>query len=190
MNPNPPRTDVAPAAPHAPDADDERALARYRYLLKTAPPETIEQAHAEAIAGLTPTQRQLLLQQVGAMLPPSERALAGPANATPLGIARLITRAEMRQPGLAERILGAVPVAGASGGLRLGGVLGASLLGSVVGLVVGSAIGGAIGGTVGSALLGSDDPPIAEGALAEGVAGNGLAAPDDAGLDLGGLFDV
>ncbi len=33
---------------------DEQALARYRYMLQTAPPETIEQAHAEAFAKLTP----------------------------------------------------------------------------------------------------------------------------------------
>ena len=38
--------------------DDEAAIARYRYMLKTAPPETIEQAHAEAFAQLTPEQRQ------------------------------------------------------------------------------------------------------------------------------------
>ena len=186
---NPPRMEPAPAAasPDPSGADDERALARYRYLLKTAPPESIEQAHAEAIARLTPSQRQLLLQQVGAMLPPYERALAGPANATPQGIARLITRAEMRQPGLAERILSAVSVTGAGGGLRLGGVLGASLLGSVAGVVVGSAIGGAIGG----ALLGSDDTPIADGALPDAVADSGLAVPEDADdLDLGGLFDI
>ncbi len=34
--------------------EDEAAIARYRYMLKTAPPETIEQAHAEAFAKLTP----------------------------------------------------------------------------------------------------------------------------------------
>ena len=37
---------------------DEQAIARYRYMLKTAPPETIEQAHAEAFAQLTPEQRR------------------------------------------------------------------------------------------------------------------------------------
>ena len=31
---------------------DEQAIARYRYLLRTAPPEAIEQAHAEAFARL------------------------------------------------------------------------------------------------------------------------------------------
>lgn len=198
MKPNPSRTDtlLEPAATRAPDAEDERALARYRDMLKTAPAETIEQAHAAAIARLSPAQRELLLQQVGAMLPPSERALAGPANATPVGIARLLTRAETRQPGVAERMLSAVPASSASSGLRLGGVLGATLLGSVVGVVAGSAIGGVVGGAFGSALLGSDDPPlahgaVADGAVADGVAGSGMAASEDAGdFDLGGLFDV
>ncbi|MDZ7652412.1 MAG: hypothetical protein U5L03_07580 [Burkholderiaceae bacterium] len=194
MKPNPPNNDALPepAVTHTSDAEDERALARYRYLLKTAPPESIERAHAEAIARLTPAQRQLLLQQVGAMLPPYERALAGPANATPQGIARLITRAEMRQPGLTERMLAAVPVVGAHGGRRQGSVLGASLLGSVVaGSVVGAVVGSAIGGAIGGALFASDDPPITEAALPEEVADSGLAAPEDAGdLDLGGLFDV
>jgi hypothetical protein len=40
---------AAPQEPHgvaAPSADDQ-AIARYRYLLRTAPPEAIEQAHAE-----------------------------------------------------------------------------------------------------------------------------------------------
>jgi hypothetical protein len=32
------------------EESDEQAIARYRYMLKTAPPETIEQAHAEAFA--------------------------------------------------------------------------------------------------------------------------------------------
>ncbi len=32
---------------------DEQAIERYRYLLRTAPPEAIEEAHAEAFAQLT-----------------------------------------------------------------------------------------------------------------------------------------
>jgi hypothetical protein len=186
MNTNPPDTDPssAPAAAQTPSSDDDaRALARYRYLLKTAAPESIEQAHAQAIARLTPGQRQLLLQQVGEMLPPSERALAGPANDTPHGIARLITRAELQQPGTAERLFGGATAAGAGSGLRLGGVLGASLLGSVVGVVVGSAIG--------SALFGGDDPALADAGVTGDVAGAGSALPDDGGdFDIGGLFDV
>src|SRR5918994_4496742 len=39
---------------HQPADADAQALQRYRYMLKTAPPETIEQAHEEAFAKLTP----------------------------------------------------------------------------------------------------------------------------------------
>ncbi|WAB82961.1 hypothetical protein OVN20_07515 [Microcella daejeonensis] len=53
----------------APRSDDERAVERYRYLLETAPPATIEQVHAEAFAKLTPEQRQLVFQQLTATAP-------------------------------------------------------------------------------------------------------------------------
>ena len=75
--------------------EDEQALARYRYMLKTAPPETIEQAHLEAFARLTPQQRQLLLEQLRAEMPEAERAYA---TENPQTLARLATRAEMRDP--------------------------------------------------------------------------------------------
>lgn len=184
MDPTLPRTDALPPTPAPlppPSDDDQRALARYRYLLKTAAPESIERAHAQAIARLTSGQRQLLLQQIAESLPPSERALAGPANDTPHGIARLITRAEIQRPGMAERLFGGVATAGA-GGLGLGGVLGASLLGSVVGVVV--------GGAIGTALFG-DGGPLGDATLPDAVAG-GVPALNDAGsdFDLGGLFDV
>ena len=52
-----PRNRIATAG-----SPDEQALQRYRYMLQTAPPETIEQAHREAFAKLTPEQRQLVLQ--------------------------------------------------------------------------------------------------------------------------------
>jgi hypothetical protein len=42
------------AVGHQPTDADEQALQRYRYMLRTAPPETIEQAHEEAFAKLTP----------------------------------------------------------------------------------------------------------------------------------------
>src|SRR5918999_1844644 len=61
---------------------DEQAIERYRYMLRTAPPETIEQAHAEAFAQLTPEQRRLVLEKMADSLPASERAVAEP-NATP-----------------------------------------------------------------------------------------------------------
>ena len=49
----------APPVPQARQlSEDELAIERYRYLLRTAPPESIEAVHAEAFAKLTPEQRQ------------------------------------------------------------------------------------------------------------------------------------
>jgi hypothetical protein len=114
-------------------SEDEQALARYRYMLKTAPPETIEQAHVEAFAKLTPQQRRKLLEQLRAEVPESERAYA---TENPQALARLATRAEVRQPGTLERLLSRVP-ATAPG---FGGMVGGSLLGSMAGTVLGTMI--------------------------------------------------
>src|SRR5215212_4103174 len=48
---------------------DEEAIRRYRYLLRTAPPEAVEQAHAEAFARLTPDQRRQVLGQMANQVP-------------------------------------------------------------------------------------------------------------------------
>src|SRR5690606_1710292 len=59
----------------APDRHpDDVAIDRYRYLLRTAPPDAVEQAHAEAFSQLTPEQRQRVLPEAGATVPESERA--------------------------------------------------------------------------------------------------------------------
>ena len=113
---------------------DEQAIARYRYMLKTAPPETVEQAHAEAFAQLTPEQRRMVLQRMAESLPPAERALAERSGAQPEALARLATRAEIRQPGAMERMFGQ------AGGMSFGGLMASSLLGSIAGTVIGSAI--------------------------------------------------
>src|SRR6476661_1741791 len=81
---------------------DDQAIARYRYLLRTAPPEQIEQAHAEAFAQLTADQRQQVLAQLAAGMPAGER----PRTDDPQTLARVATRAELRQPGFLERTLG------------------------------------------------------------------------------------
>jgi hypothetical protein len=113
---------------------DEQAIARYRYMLKTAPPETIEQAHAEAFARLTPEQRRIVLEQMSESLPSAERALAERSGTQPDALARLATRAEIRQPGTMERMFGQ------AGGMSFGGMVAGSLLGSIAGTVIGSAI--------------------------------------------------
>ena len=74
---------------------DEQAIARYRYLLRTAPPEAIEQAHAEAFAQLTPEQRRRLLDELAADLPDAEAKAAQRAGDQPGSLARVATRAEL-----------------------------------------------------------------------------------------------
>src|SRR5215210_2414682 len=98
---------------------DERAIERYRYMLKTAPPETIEQAHEEAFAKLTPAQRAQALRELAAETPEGERAALGEGRDDPKTLARLATRSEMRQPGSIERIFG-----GTGRGPGMGGMMG------------------------------------------------------------------
>ena len=114
---------------------DEQAVERYRYMLRTAPPETVEQAHAEAFARLTPEQRQMVLQELSQTLPESERA-GGRYQDDPKSLARMATRAEMRQPGTLERTFGGM----GGGGIGMGGLLAGSFLSSFAGIFLGSMI--------------------------------------------------
>ena len=104
---------------------DEQAVARYRYMLQTAPPETIEQAHEEAFAKLTPEQRRIALRQLRATLPEHEQAAGARSQADPKTLAQMATRAELRQPGILQR-----PIGG----------MGGSLLSSIAGGFIGSMI--------------------------------------------------
>jgi len=114
---------------------DEAAVERYRYMLRTAPPETIEQAHEEAFARLTPEQRRKVLADLSAEVPSAERA----ASDDPRSLARMATRAEMRQPGAMERALGGHG-GGMGMGMGMGGMIAGSLLASVAGAFIGTAI--------------------------------------------------
>ncbi len=122
-----------PGAPgQAPTTADQdaQAIARYQYLLRTAPPDQLEKAHKEAFEALTPQQRQQVLQQL-ATANPNE----APANDSPEALARAATRQEMRSPGSLSRTFG-------GGGMgRMAGIgIGGALLGSVAGAVIGSSI--------------------------------------------------
>lgn len=119
------RTGGAPAR-----SEDEIAVERYQYLLRTAPPETIEQVHTEAFSKLTDEQRDILFRQLTENVPPSER----PADAAPATLAQAATRAELREPGTLTRSFGN------QNGLGFGGMMGSSLLGTVAGFVIGSAL--------------------------------------------------
>jgi hypothetical protein len=122
-------------------SDDEIAVERYRYLLRTAPPETIEQVHAEAFEKLTPEQRRLVFDELSAQSPEGER----PRGDDPGSLAQAATRSELRQPGTLERTLGGGGGMGQQGGAGrrgpgMGSMIGGSLLGTVAGFVIGSAL--------------------------------------------------
>ncbi len=110
-------------------ATDEQALARYRYLLRTAPPEEVEQAHEEAFAQLTPEQRRQALTALAEHMPPNELRGDDPAS-----LARAATRAEMRQPGTIERAWGGQ----AAGGFGLGSFFLSTLAASFIGTAIAS----------------------------------------------------
>jgi hypothetical protein len=105
---------------------DEQALARYRYMLATAPPEEIERAHEEAFAQLTPEQRRQALQALAQHVPPSEIRGDDPAS-----LARTATRAEIRQPGTIERAWG-----GGAPGFGLGSLFLTTLAASFIGTAI------------------------------------------------------
>ena len=156
-------------------SEDERAIARYRYLLRTAPPEDIEKVHAEAFAQLSPEQRQMVLQRLTEDLPESER----PRTDQPADLARSATRAEMRQPGYLQGAFG-----GGRGGMGMGGMFAGSMLGTIAGFVVGSAIADAMLGGYESSPEAADAGDA--GGDGGGDAGGGDADGGDAGGDLGG----
>ncbi len=113
---------------------DELAIERYRYLLRTAPPEEIERAHAEAFAALTPEQRRKVIEGLASTTPESELAAAGD---DPDRLARVATRAELREPGTMERVYGQMPARGGFlGGLGFGGTFLNTLAGAFVGTAI------------------------------------------------------
>jgi hypothetical protein len=172
-------------------SEDEQALARYRYMLKTAPPETIEQAHVEAFARLTPPQRRMLLEQLRAEMPEADGAYV---TENPQALARLATRAEVRQPGTMERLFSRVPAAAPG----FGGMMAGSLLGSMAGTVLGTMIAqnflaghGLAHGDLGHG-QGTDHGHDADQAHDAGAHTGDIAGGlDDIGADFdGGSFDV
>ena len=173
--------------PQGGQLSDEQAIQRYHYMLRTAPPETIEQAHEEAFVKLTPGQRAMVLRELAATLPAHERAAVASDQHDPKTLARMATRAEMRQPGTLERTFGGMG-GGMMGGGMTGGMLGGSFLSSLAGAFVGSMIAQQFFDGFGAdAGLGVSDPGVAEG---EAGTEAGMGEPLDAqGSDIGGFGD-
>jgi hypothetical protein len=165
---------ASPAPPATPETlTDEQALERYRYLVRTAPPDAIEQAHEQAFAALTPEQRRQALQDLSAEVPEQERA----TDDDPRSLARMATRAEVSRPGTVERAFGGGGVLGGAGGL---------LLTSFAGAFVGTAIAQSLWGDFGGEGDGGGEADQSADADAGGDSGDTGADAGDAGGDFGG----
>jgi hypothetical protein len=158
-------------------SDDEIALERYRYLLRTAPPDQIERVHTDAFAQLTPQQRDLLFEELTRSAPEGD----APRSADAAALAASATRSELRRPGTLERTMGSSAFGG-GGGPSFGSMFASSLLGSVAGYVIGSAIMSAF--LPDPAGVDGGDAGGAEGADSAGGAG-GAENPGDASADGG-----
>ncbi len=178
-----PRDDPRPGdTPSSGQLTDEQAVERYRYLLRTAPPAAIEQAHAEAFTHLTPEQRRLVLDDLSRDLPPQERT----DRDDPRSLARLATRAELRRPGTLERSFGGMSPGGT--GIGLGGLMGGSFLGTIAGVVVGTAVADAIfndGGDDQGNQDGTEAADADQGGDATDAGTDGGTDTGDAGFDAG-----
>lgn len=160
---------------------DEVAVERYRYLLRTAPPEAIEQAHAEAFAQLTPEQRAMVFQELSAGVSAQEQ----PRADDPRSLAQAATRRELQAPGSLERSFSSQRGGMGAGGMGFGGMLGSSMLGSIAGVVIGSAIAQSfIPSGVGETAAGEGADTGADAGADAGADGS-----VEAGSDGGGFFD-
>ncbi|GAA1753979.1 hypothetical protein [Agromyces humatus] len=180
---------TAPPVPQARQlSDDELAVERYRYLLRTAPPESIEAVHTEAFAKLTPEQRQAVYRSLAEQMPPGERLVSD----EPSALARAATRAELRSPGSMERAFNGANAQGgrAQGGPSMGQMIGSSMLGTIAGVVIGSAIAQAFLPDPGAFEAGGDQGGDAgAGDSGSADAGSVDASGGDGGGDFGGFGD-
>jgi hypothetical protein len=165
-----------PSAGAAGEVTDEQALERYRYLVRTAPPDAIERAHEEAFAKLTPEQRRMALRDLSAAVPEHERA----GGDDPGSLARMATRAEVNRPGTVERAFG-------GGGGMLGGV-GGTLLGSFAAAFAGSLVAQSLFSELGGDEAGAEGDSGDEGDAGDagGDTGGGDVGGDTGGGDVGG----
>jgi hypothetical protein len=174
-------TSVRRSPPSSTETDPDRvAVERYHYLLRTAPPEELERAHAEAFEQLTPEQRALVRADLEGVVPASE----GPRSDEPRDLARVATRAELRQPGTLERAFGASRTPG----------MGGSFLQTFAAVFVATSAAQLLFGSVGDPYTdpaasdaGEDAPGAEEGPWGDEIDA-GSADTGDLGADLGGDF--
>lgn len=160
-------------------SEDEIAVERYRYLLRTASPDAIEQVHEEAFSQLNSTQRRMLFEQLSAEAPAGE----APLNDTPHALAVSATRSEMRAPGTMERSLGRADGAGPG----FGSMFASSLLGSVAGYVIASTLMSAFMPTDFAGDMAAGDPgaDVAPEGTGESISADGFDASGGGFGDIG-----
>ena len=129
------RSPITTTPPEAPTPDDDLAVERYEYLLRTAPPDTIEQAHAEAFGKLTPEQLDVLFER---FTKDADNPADRPSDARPQTLARTATRAEVQAPGTMSRLFGF------GNGYPGSSYFAGSILDGIAGYVIGSAIASAL----------------------------------------------
>jgi hypothetical protein len=81
---------------------DAAAVERYERLLRTAPPDVLEQAHVEAFERLTPAQLDLLYERLTTTATTDDER---PTDARPESLAHSAARAERRRPGIIAQTL-------------------------------------------------------------------------------------
>ncbi len=162
---------------HGPADSDKVALAKYDYLLRTSSPDQLEQVHHDAFARLTPAQRQQVRNRLNSELPPHEHLRDDSAG----GMARAMTRGEVRRPGLIRRVLGGSSNGNGNGRGRGGAFAGGAAVGAGA-----MALGGIGVAVAGGAVLSAAAGPVLAEAANLGVDFDGIAS----GIgDLGGGFE-
>jgi hypothetical protein len=93
------------------DLDDYEVQQRYRQVLRNAPPEVIEDAHADAFAQLSPEERRQLAARLRQQAAQLDNAYTDPYDRDqddddPRTLARMARQAEQRNPNILDQLFG------------------------------------------------------------------------------------
>ena len=96
------------------DLDDYEVQQRYRQVLRNAPPELIEDAHAETFSQLDPQERRMLARRLREQAAQLEAPFDDPYDRDdydddPRTLARMARRAEQRNPNVLDQLFGGQP---------------------------------------------------------------------------------
>lgn len=96
------------------DMDDREVQQRYRQTLRNAPPEMIDDAHAEAFERLDPRERRQLAQQLRQQAQQLDSPYEDPYDRDdndedPRTLARMARRAEQQNPNILDQLFGGQP---------------------------------------------------------------------------------